>query len=397
MNTRKSKIILSAAIAGALLLSGCGEASKGPVAHIEDPPEGAGDHFTISYEEWHNEYTYQMLRGNYTEEDNADVAKNYRQSTLDYLVQERIVLWLAKEQGISAETLTQEETDEISKNVDETLAGWYDSYKTDAQNALGSDYTEEQLTEKEKELFEEFLKQAGLTPEIFYQWSVNEALTQKFVDKVSESITDEKVEEFVQDTIDTAKDKYENDIAAFEQSYTPFYIPEGTRTVQQIYVKLKDDVTNEITAYRKDGDDEKADEIRDAELEKIRFRIDEAYEKLSNGEKWEDVLQEYSEEGAVDYTVYPKSSVVDPAITEAVMKIPEKGQWSDIIPTDQGYFIILYKDDRVMTDEESQALRDQALDYLKDQEAYQKVQDFTDAHKYVYDYELLQLEAPAVS
>lgn len=388
--------LAAAALAGTLLLSGCGEA-KPPVAYIEAPPEGADNFFDISYDEWHNEYSYQLLRGNYTEEANADVAKDYRQSTIDYLVQERTVLWLAREMGISAETLTQEETDEINKSTEETLEGWYQSYESDAKEQLGSEYTDEQLKDKEKELFAQFLSKADLTEDIFYKWAVNEAITQKFVDAVSADITDETIEDFVQETIDTAKDKYENDIAAYEQSYTPFYIPEGTRIVQQIYVKLKDAVTDEITAYRKDGDDEKADEILQKELEKIKFRIDEAYEKLENGTDWADVLEEYSEEGAVDYTVYPKSSVVDPTITEAVMNIPKKGEWSDIISTDAGYFILYYKDDRAMTDEEMQALRDQARDYLKDQAAYGKVSEFTKAHPYSYDYEQLQLEEPQES
>lgn len=392
-----SKKIISIILAAAMLLTavGCSDAEKeitDPVAYIENPPENAGDKLNISYSEWHNEYLFNMARSGYNEEINADIARSLKQSILDYLVQEHVVLYLAEQEGITADSLTDEEMDEIAERVQSSWDGWCESYEAEAIDALGGSYTAEELYEKEFELFTAFMAESGLTPEVFYTWEINEVIQQKFIEKSADSISEEDVAAFVQETIDDAKDAYENNLAAFEQSYTAFYVPEGTRLVQQIYIKIDADAANEIKAYRNDGDDAKADELLEAALEPVRGLIDEAYEKLQNGEEWLTVQEEYNQDdngNDVDYLVYPTSSHISPDITEAAMAIAEKGGFSDIIVSDTGLFILYYSDDRVFSDEEMQNLMEQARDFLVEQESVQKVNDFKEMYPYVFDYVLM--------
>ena len=394
-----SKKIISIFLAAAMLLTaaGCSEPETekeitDPAAYIENPPVDAGDSLNISYSEWHNEYLFNMARGGYDEELNADVAQSLKQSIIDYLAQEHVVLYLAGLEGITAETLTEEERDYIDGKVQSSWDEWCESYETEAKEALGDSYTMEELYEKEYELFSSFMAESGLTPEIFYVWETNEIIQQKFIQKTSESISDQDVADFVQETIDTAKDAYENNLAVFEQSYTAFYVPEGTRLVQQIYVKIDADAANEIKAYRSDGDDQKADQLLEEAMEPVRPLIEEAYGKLQDGEEWLTVQEEYNQDdngNDVDYIVYPKSSYISEFITEAAMEIDVIGDVSRIIESDTGFFILYYKDNRIFTDDEMQSLLDQARDYLEEQESVQKVTDFQNKYPYVFNYELM--------
>ena len=204
----------------------------------------------------------------------------------------------------------------------------------------------------------------------------------------------------MQDTVNTAKDKYENDLAAFEEKYTAFYVPEGTRKVQQIAVLIQSTTASEVAAYRKDGDDAKADEILKEALAKVKFRIDEAYAKLEKGEDWTKVQKEYNDEASsneVDFTVYPKSTTVLQKITDTAMGIKEKGGYSEIFETDKGYFILYYKDDLTMDDEKMKDLEKQADEYLRDKKAYEPISEFTDKYPYSFDYDLLDIKKPVTT
>lgn len=398
-----TKKITAVLLCGAVLtsLAGCqSEEEKKKnltVANVENPTEDFGDYFDISYKEWYGEYMIRMTAGGYTETNDAEIAKSYREDTIKYLAQERIVIHLAKDMGISSDTLTQEELDQAEKSANEDIESWLKRYEARALSTMPEGYSDEDLRKKEEELFKELLDELDMTRDIFYTWAVNDIIHDKFVAKASESITDEYIKDFVQDTIDEAKDKYENDLAAFEEKYTAFYVPEGTRKVQQIAILINNLSASEIAAYRKDGDDAKADEILKEQLEKIKFRADEAYEKLQSGQAWEDVQEEYNDETSsnkVDFTVYPKSSTVLQKITDAAMGIDHKGGISEIFETDKGYFILYYKDDITMTDERMDNLIEQADEFLRNEKAYEPIAKFLEEHPYTYDYDTLRIDEP---
>lgn len=403
-----TKKLLSLALCGVLLLTAAGCTSKEEqeqekknkqnVGSIANPPENTADYFNISYKEWRSEYLFRMASDGVTESESAETAQQYRENTIKYLAQERIVVYLAKDMGITAESFTDEDNKQVEETVNKYLESWYKKYESRAISALGTGYTDQQLKNKEKELVSEFLKGIGLTEEIFTTWAVNGIIHDKFVAKASESVTEDKIKEFVQNTMNEAKNKYETDLADFEKRYTPFYVPEGTRKVQQIAVLINSTSASEVTAYRKDGDNKKADEILNKELEKVKFRIDEAYEKLSKGEEWTKVQEQYNDESSannVDFTVYPKSTTVLQTITDTAMGIKEKGGFSQPFITDRGYYILYYKDDVTLTDERIKDLNDQAEEFLRNEEAYKPIQEFLDKYPYTYDYQLMEISSSA--
>lgn len=397
------KYVLAAGLAAAMIFTGCSENGGSMdgeiVAHIENPPEDcAADFFDVTYGDWHSEYLYRISSGGYTEERDAELCESYRSDIIEYLKQEKVVLYLAEKMGVTPSGLSDEDLLLIDEQMEESLDSWYKSYEANAKEALGgSGYTEEELLEKEKELFEEYLKSFGLSVDILTSWKVNEVIRNKFIAKVGEEIDDKTVEDFVQQTVDTAKDTYEKDVAEYEKTYTPFYIPEGSRVVQQLVIVIDDISVSEVKAYRKEGDDEKADEILEKALAKVKFRIDEAYEKLEQGTPWKEVQEEYNDESGTndqDFNLYPKSSSIEEKVIEAGMGIEKKGGYSQIIQTDSGYSIIYYKDDLVFTDEMMDSLIEQGRAFLTDQESYKRVTDFSKEYPYVMNYELLGLEEP---
>lgn len=400
----KIKKIIATLAAAAIFVTSISACSKeeingvdpsAPVAHIENPPDGKKDLFTVKYGDFYGEYNFFMARGGYTEENDPELASTQRDNVIRYLAQERVVLYLAEQAGITESTLTEAEKQTIEDTVRETVDDWCDSYRSDAVSELGETYTEEELYNKELELFSAFLAESGLTVDVFRTWEINGLIRDKYIAAISDELSAETVAEFVQDTINQAKDKYENDLAVFEQSYTAFYVPEGSRRVQQILVKISDTAISEVAAYRKDGDDQKADEVLNEALAKVKYRIDEAYAKLQGGESWETVQAEYNDEtdtNGTDYTVFPRSTTVKPEVISAAMAIPEPGQYSAICQSDSGYFIIYYSGKAEMSEERLTELDRQGREFLASEEAYNKITAFMTEYPFVYDYELLGLE-----
>ena len=366
-----------------------------PVAHIEDPPDGKKELFTVKYKDFFGEYNFFMSRGGYTEEGDPELALNQRDNVIKYLVQERVILYLAEQAGITEKTFSEAEKKTIEETVQETVDDWCDSYRSDALSRLGETFTDEELYNKELELFSAFLAESGLTVDIFRTWETNALIREKYIAAVSDELSAETVTAFVQDTINQARDKYENDLAVFEQSYTAFYVPEGSHRVQQILIKISDTAISEVAAYRKDGDDEKAEEILNEALEKVKYKADEAYSKLQNGESWDVVQAEYNDEtdtNGVDFMIYPRSTTVNPEVTDTAMSISEPGLYSSVHQSDSGYFIIYYSGKAEMSEERLAELDRQGREFLADEETFNKITAFIAENPFIYDYDLLGLE-----
>ena len=79
------------------------------------------------------------------------------------------------------------------------------------------------------------------------------------------------------------------------------------------------------------------------------------------------------------------------------MSVEKKGGYSEVAQSDSGYYILLYKGDALITDEQMNSLKAQAEEFLRDEEAYKKIEEFQAEYTYVYDYELLRLKDPNAS
>lgn len=371
-----------------------------PVAYVEGADDA--EHFNITFDQFYSEYVFYLMRRGLDETvpANAETCMEIRQSTIDYLMLERITLKVAEEMGITEETLTDEELEGIEADVKESYDLWCSDFEEEAIAELQEGYTEEELYNKEYELFSEYLSQAGLVPEIFREWQVNSVLQAKLYEKIIAEIkvSDEEIDEYINSAIEEAKDAYENDLDKYEQGFTSVYLPEGTKTVKQIFIKLEDADISEIMAYRNDGDDETADKIKAEKLALIEEEAKAALDELKSGASWDDVQVKYNDDNtgnASTYVVYPKSNLISTEIVDGVMTLENKGDFTELISTDAGYYIFCYIDDaKVDMETIRKQVSEGMLSEKQTEVANSSVLEWQEKYDYTLDYELLDIPVP---
>ena len=258
------------------------------VAYVDK--DGAdSEHFDITYGDFNREYQFYLGNNGKDEnsEEDKDACEQYRRSIIEFLTTERITLYLADQKGLGIDDLTEEELEEINSTVEETLEQWYLSYESEAKEALGEDATDEQIREKEIELFNKFMDSCGLEHDIFYTWQKNSYVQQKLMESefADIDITDEEVTAFLDETVAEAKECYETDIATYETSttYKSVYIPEGTKNIRQIMLSFSDEDLQAISNFRTSDDNETADALRDQLAEIKQSEADKILQRLADG------------------------------------------------------------------------------------------------------------------
>lgn len=373
---------------------------KTVVAYVEGTDDA--EHFNVTFDQFYSEYIFYLMRKGIDETlaSNAETCENVRVSTIDYLTLERITLKVAEEMGITEATLTQEERDSINKEVEDSYNLWCESFEEDAKALLGETFTDEELYNKEYELFAEYLAQAGLVPEVFYEWQLNSLLQEKLYAKIIEgiSVTDDEVEEYINDAVNEAKDAYENDLDKYEQGYTSIYLPEGTKTVKQIFIKLDDADINEIMAYRNDGDNATADSLKAEKLAGIEEEAMKALDELKAGKSWDEVQVAYNDDisgNSSTYIVYPKSNLISKEIVDAVVSLGNKGDFTELIATDAGYYIFCYADDaKVDMEAIRKEVKENMLSSRQSEAANKSVLEWQEKYDYKLNYEVLDISEP---
>lgn len=364
--------------------------------------EGQDETFNITFSDWYQEYKFYLLRNGVDETDSyyAETYAQIRSDILDVIMMDRMILKEAELAGVGVNSLTAEELEQLEQTLEESYQTWCESFESEAVAVLGENYTEEELYQKEYELFTDFLAQAGTDTGLFMMWERNNIIQEKLYEVIRQNagVTDADVEEYIEETINNAKDAYENDLESYESKYTAFYAPEGTRVVEQIFFKFSDTTANEIVAYRNDGDDETADSLLAQAIEnELQADIDAAEQALANGEAWDDVQVIYNDDSNGNdsqYVVYPKSTTVDENVTASAMAIAEVGGISEIITTDYGCYLLCYIKDVSISDEEMATMREQCRDYLESLYLQAEVVGWLEKYPYTVNYELVNIEAP---
>ena len=370
------------------------------VAYVEGQDDPI---FNITFSDWYQEYKSYLLRNGIDETDSAyaETCADLRLDIINVLLLDRIILKEADLAGVGINELTPEELEQIDLTVEETYKNWCKSFEEDAAALLGESYTEQELYDKEYELFTDFLAQAGATTEMFLMWERNTLIQNKLYEHIrtDAQVSDEDVQEYVNQTIADAKEAYETDPKVYEEKYTAFYVPENTRVVEQIFFAFKSETANEITAYRNDGDNETADSLlAQAVRTELQDDIDAAKKALADGESWDDVQIIYNDDSNgndASYIVYPKSSAVEERVTAAAMAIGEIGGVSELITTDHGCYLLCYTEDASLTDEDMTEMHSQCRDYLESMYLQTVVVEWEKKYPYTINYEMLNIEEPA--
>lgn len=368
---------------------------------IENP-----EFFDIKYSDFYNEYIFNLnYRGiDEANADNAETCEQYRSSIINYLTLEKIIQRVAEENGVGLDSFTEDEMTEIEATVASTLSSWYSSYEAEAKAELGDSATDEEILAKEKELFSAYLANANLTTDIFTQWQKSTAVQEKLFDKLLADITvtDEQVQEFIDSTIADAKAAWESDPATFESNstYTAVYVPEGTKNIREILLKIDNDSITQILQLRTDGDDAGADALRDEKLAERKSEVDNIISLLESGSSFAELAETYNEDsvGSTEFSVLPNSSNWNSVVTENLATLENVGDYTQALVTDYGYLILQYSSDDAVTEDEMEQLKSDAKDYLisekKNAESALLTSQWQEQYPYTIDYAAINVTEP---
>ncbi|MGN0578506.1 MAG: peptidylprolyl isomerase [Ruminiclostridium sp.] len=367
--------------------------------------EGAdSSHFDITFGDFYREYLYYLISYGITDdmsEESKEECETYRDDIITYLTFERIFLYEAENTyGCGEKQLTEEDLKTIKDNADAVYETWCGNYYSSAAEMLGSEASDDEITKKCEELLKADLAECGLSEEIFYEWEKNDYIQQLLGEKICEGVTatDEETEAMYSDYVAAAKELYESDKAAFEQSalYNSLYAPEGARKADHILVEFSGETIDAILEARDAGNDEEAQRLIDEAKNTVSDKVEEISALIKEGKSFDDLNSTYNADGEVTpFTVIPDSTLCPEEYTKALFALENAGDISEPVVSDYGFYFIRYCGEAVITEEEIYNTKIDMKEYLIQKNQQQALSDvymeWLEKYPYEIDYELLKI------
>lgn len=282
-------------------------------------------------------------------------ANAFRDSILDNLILSKIMMQKASELGL--DQITDEEREQAITEAEDMLASYKDFYRNAAEDAAANDPSIDVDSYAEQQ-YQEFLEMTGTNEEAYKQASVENVIMGKVYDYYMEQceVTDQDYQDYYNKLLEEQKsmDEQDPDQAMYfylnngydVNVYVPSNASKDINTVQHILIGIDDDTMNEINEVRYSGEEdaeEKAKELTDAALEKIKPEAEKVLEQLKNGADFESLMKEvsmdYHDDSDNKYDVYEGSNFVE-SFVESSMKLKEIGDISDLTSSEYGWHII---------------------------------------------------------
>ncbi|MBD5130185.1 MAG: hypothetical protein HDT43_09710 [Ruminococcaceae bacterium] len=398
-------LLLAGSLGGCSMKFGTKTEPK-PEAVIAEPTNGGDDSMKITYEDFKKEYTY-VLKGEGIEDDTAESVaescKSDRNTIITYLINERIIMKKAAELGIS--TLTEEEMNAVEEDYNSHIEEQIEAFGEDADygTADPETITDEQKRERGSKEFDEYLAGCNMTRDDLLKWQISSAVTQKLIAEVGKSVEYSAAEESFLGYEEQVKQLYNDSLSEYEQGgFTSVWVPEGARMIKHILLGFDEETQDDITANRQKGDDEAADKIRAEKAAELQDKVDEVQKKLDDGEDFQKLVLEYSNDAAAS-SMYPDGYVVIPngvAYMEEFQEaafVPEKIGDRTVCVTDYGVHIMIYADDAKVSDEQKKSFTDYIYEQMKSTEFNKKMSEWNTEYAYKIDYDALRIDDPADS
>ncbi|MGN1339439.1 MAG: peptidylprolyl isomerase [Oscillospiraceae bacterium] len=402
--------IMAAAIA---LSCGCTVRSSSDAAWVTGSGIDNKSELSVSFESFDREYKYWLLMKQIpddTAEEVSEECKEQRESVINYLINEKIVLDQAKKLGV--DQFTQEELDEVEANYNEFIESSIESFRSYV-NAGESGTSEVNgdaaiLAEAEK-IFDEKVTECGMTRDDMLMWFRNAKIADKLKAKLAEEYTVEysDAETEYANIVDGIQQVYENDPVEYEQNlyYKYYWLPDNSRMIKHILIKFDSDDSSEISACRENNDETGAAKARERALEKLKPEIEEIKAQLDNGADFDELAQTYSEDTGLSsnpngYLVVPDGGSYYAEFQSGAYELENVGDYM-LVGTDLGWHIIMYASDAVITEENEKSLVDAIYENLQENAS---AGAYNDAMKkwreeYAYDiaYDSLNIDRPSES
>lgn len=355
----------------------------------------------VTFGEFIKEYKYFLSAYGMTDDTNenyADILTQRREYTVNYLINAKIISDKFAEyypEGFSEEELAQIQQDH-EQNMNSILASFGAGVYSE-----NNEISQEDLLAQAQQKLDEVMEYCGLTEDDFYSWERETAEQTKVMEYVTSDVSVERseAEEQTAAAANTARESYESDPAGYDaDSNANVFIPEGSRNIKHILLKLSDEDIQQIYQLRNEGKDDEADALREEKLAELSDKLSEVQGKIAEGEDFETLMAEYSGDGDVTatYLITPGTERYMEGFAETALAIPEVGG-TDACATDYGWHIIKYIEPAVLSEEDYQKTVDEFLSYLIESRRNEKFSDavkqWREEYNYTIDRELLLLGA----
>lgn len=361
-----------------------------PADTIAASPTNGAEGMDITFGDFLREYKYFLERSGYdndTDGANADTIKQARQQIIDAIIEDRIVRAKFAEYGM---TISDEEEADIHSQVESGIESIKTSLKSTISSADDS-LSDEELTAKADEQFQQILDDCGLTMDTLYGWQEITVIKQKLTNEIGKDATYsyEQAEEQMNTLIETLKSQYESDPATYYgQTYANIWIPEGSRAVKGILVGFNSTVYSLMQQLRSANRNDDADEYRQDKLADIQDKYDEIMAKINAGEDFDKLMEEYGEDGGNGtFLVTPGTEVYGTEFEECAMNLENPGDVATAI-TDFGYYIVKYVDEVTVNDETLKASTEDLQAYLLENEKTKLYNEEYEKWKTEYGYDI---------
>lgn len=414
MNIKKAACA-AAAVLTALVIGGC-SVKVGTNTEIKDDKVVAEstaentEKIEITYLDFKKEYLYYLKGQGITDDSEESVAarcKTQRETIINYLINEKVILEKAKELGL--DKLSTEEMDAVEEEYDRMVLRQiaYFAGLTDVDPEV-TPLTDEQ-TETGNKGFDDYLASCGLTRDDLLVWQVSAAVTNKLREDTVKDVSVERseAEATFNDYVDSIKNLYESNQVEYESGvYSAYWIPEGSRRIKHILLGFQDTFTDELGQMRENGDNEGADKLREEKSAEFAETKEKIINMLDNGADFDELIDEYSadKEGSSanpdGYLLVPDSQLYMEEFTEMGQSLENIGDY-DTALTDYGLHIVLYAGDAVVTKESAESYVDYIFELLNDEkkDVYfnDSLKEWRDTYKFKTDYDALKIDEPAES
>ena len=318
------------------------------------------------------------------------------EEAIEYMITNQLVAE-AKAAELGLDQYTDEELAEIKAEADQYYEEQLDAY-TDALLP--------ESTDAEKAEFRQSLKdywiENGTTAELAEKTHLFNKTKARLLETMPVEITDEEIAEVFEEQIQKDEEFFKDNIKAYEyfteyQQSDVWFVPEGYRGVLQILLYADDELTE---AYKAAVEaDEGVEEARQAILDSKQETIDEIYAKLDAGEDFVTVMQEYSEDPAMDetlietgYAVHPESTIWVREFTAGAFsdKMQAVGDVSDPVVSRFGVHILYYlRDIPAGRVEFNDRIRESIVNYLTNKKRAETLASWAADYEVTYNQEAI--------
>lgn len=283
-----------------------------------------------------------------TTEGKAQIAE-LTQNILDYLIENEVAVQQFDKAGL---ILSAEDIVDVDKQIEDAKESMSSAARNEVEGRLAAEPNIDVEAEVAK-LVKERGDANGMNDGTYREEQIKYSKMQKLEDSIGADYApseqelnaelDKKVEEQK-----TKLDIYITEFDGIESSGDVYYYPEGVRYVKNLLIAIPEEIRNEISDLRANGDDAGADKLRDEQLALIKDSADVYYAELEDGESFDEVMAEHTEDPGMrseptmskGYAVYPGKTGFDTNFLDAALALKDVGDYSKPTASDFGYFII---------------------------------------------------------